>query len=67
MTFDPTKKDAFWVFQLEKHHGSTSIVSQGDLNTRVDAAREQVDAWLAAKLGDLMQYPSLPSVKWCQF
>lgn len=30
---------------------NTSIVSQGDLNTRVDAAREQVDAWLAAKLG----------------
>jgi len=61
------KKTLFGSFSWKNTHGNTSIVSQGDLNTRVDAAREQVDAWLAAKLGDLMQYPSLPSVKWCQF
>ena len=48
---------------------SIFLVSQGDLNTRVDAAREQVDAWLAAKLGDpcSMEDECHHCHLWCQF
>ena len=28
-----------------------TVAKKGDLNTRVDASRDQVDAWLAAKSG----------------